>query len=188
MIAEATHLSTAEIEAGLEEVRRSPADAGTLDLIVRRPQSNVRDVLEEGELDLTVGLVGDNWIERPSSRMPTPVAHPDMQLNVINIRFIDLVAQDKERRQLAGDQLFVDLDLSEENLPAGTRLAIGEAVIEVTDQPHTGCAKFAARFGNDAQRFVMTPVGRQMRLRGLCAKVVQPGTIRRGDSVRKMTG
>lgn len=186
MIAEAIHLSTAEIEARLDEVRLSPKSSGTLDLIVRRPSTEQREVLEVGELDLTVGLVGDNWIERPSSRMPTPVAHPDMQLNVINTRFIDLVAQDRERRQLAGDQLFVDLDLSEENLPAGTRLAIGEAVIEVTDQPHTGCAKFAARFGNDAQRFVMTPVGRQMRLRGLCAKVVQPGIIRRGDAVQKL--
>lgn len=186
MFAEITHLSTAEIEAGLEEVRRSPKEAGLLELIVRRPRVEEREVLEEGQLDLTVGLVGDNWIDRPSSRMPTPVAHPDMQLNVINTRFIDLVAQDSERRQLAGDQLFVDLDLSEENLPAGTRLAIGEAVIEVTDQPHTGCAKFAARFGNDAQKFVMTPVGRQMRLRGLCAKVVQPGTIRRGDRVEKV--
>lgn len=186
MFAEITHLSTAEIEAGLEEVRRSPKEAGLLELIVRRPRVEEREVLEEGELDLSVGLVGDNWIDRPSSRMPTPVAHPDMQLNVINTRFIDLVAQDSERWQLAGDQLFVDLDLSEENLPAGTRLAMGEAVIEVTDQPHTGCAKFAARFGNDAQRFVMTPLGRRMRLRGLCAKVVQPGTIRRGDRVEKV--
>ena len=96
------------------------------------------------------------------------------------------MAQDEERWQLAGDQLFVELDLSEENLPAGTRLEIGSAVIEVTEQPHTGCKKFAARFGNDAQKFVMTPVGRQMRLRGMCARVVQPGTIQRGDTVEKM--
>ncbi len=185
MIAEINHLSIAEIEAGLELIRRSPKDAGVLELIVRRPQREQRDVLEEGTLDLRVGLVGDNWIERPSDRMPDGSAHPDMQLNVINTRFIDLVAQDKERWQLAGDQLFMDLDLSEENLSAGTRLAIGSAVIEVTDQPHTGCKKFAARFGNDAQKFVMTPVGRQMRLRGLCAKVVQPGVIRRGDVVQK---
>ena len=188
MIAEATHLSIAEIEAGLEAVRRSPKDAGVLELIVRRPQSTVRDVLEEGELDLSVGLVGDNWIERPSTRSADGKAHPDMQLNVVNTRFIHLVAQTEDRWQLAGDQLFMDLDLSEENLPAGTRLAIGTAIIEVTDQPHTGCAKFAARFGNDAQKFVMTPVGRQMRLRGLCAKVVQPGVIRQGDAVVKMKG
>ncbi|MBX3051535.1 MAG: hypothetical protein KF753_08685 [Caldilineaceae bacterium] len=186
MIAEAARLTTDEIEAGLEAVRRSPKDTGTLELIVRRPKSEVRDVLEEGELDLKAGLMGDNWIERPSTRSADGKAHPDMQLNVINTRFIDLVAQDRDRWQLAGDQLFVDLDLSEENLPAGTRLAIGSAIIEVTDQPHTGCVKFAARFGNDAQKFVMTPVGRRMRLRGLCAKVVQPGTIRRGDSVRKI--
>jgi hypothetical protein len=188
MIAEAAHLTTAEIEAGLEEVRRSPKDAGRLELIVRRPKSEVRDVLEEGELDLTAGLVGDNWIERPSDRMPDQTAHPDMQLNLINTRFINLVAQDEERWQLAGDQLFVDLDLSEKNLPARTRLAIGSAVIEVTEQPHTGCKKFAARFGNDAQKFVMTPVGRQMRLRGMCAKVVQPGMIRRGNTVEKIKG
>ncbi|RLT39744.1 MAG: MOSC domain-containing protein [Chloroflexi bacterium] len=188
MIAEAVQLSIAEIEAGLDGVRQSPKDAGVLELIVRRPESGVRDVLEAGELDLKVGLVGDNWIERPSTRSADGKAHPDMQLNVVSTRFIDLVAQERERWQLAGDQLFIDLDLSQENLPAGTRLAIGEAVIEVTDQPHTGCAKFAARFGNDAQKFVMTPVGRQMRLRGLCAKVVQPGTIRRGDAVVKMKG
>ena len=183
-----TNLTTDEIEAGLETVRRSPKDGGVLELIVRRPQSEQREVLEEGTLDLTVGLVGDNWIQRPSTRSADGKAHPDMQLNVINTRFIHLVARSEDRWQLAGDQLFVDLDLSEENLPVGTRLAIGSAVIEVTDQPHTGCAKFAARFGNDAQKFVMTPVGRAMRLRGLCAKVVQPGTIRQGDAVAKMKG
>lgn len=183
-----TNLTTDEIEAGLETVRHSPKDGGVLELIVRRPQSEQREVLEEGTLDLTVGLVGDNWIERPSTRSADGKAHPDMQLNVINTRFIHLVAQTEDRWQLAGDQLFVDLDLSEENLPVGTRLAIGSAIIEITDQPHTGCAKFAARFGNDAQKFVMTPVGRAMRLRGLCAKVVQPGTIRQGDAVGKKKG
>ncbi len=188
MVAEAVHLTIADIEAGLDVVRRSPKDGGVLELIVRRPQSEQRDVLAQGELDLTVGLVGDNWIQRPSTRSADGKAHPDMQLNVINTRFIHLVAQTEERWQLAGDQLFVDLDLSEENLPAGTRLAIGSAVIEITDQPHTGCAKFAARFGNDAQKFVMTPLGRAMRLRGLCAKVIQPGTIRQGDAVVKKKG
>jgi len=121
-----------------------------------------------------------------SSRPFCFLSHFSTELRVINTRFINLVAQDEERWQLAGDQLFVELDLSEENLPAGTRLEIGSAVIEVTEQPHTGCKKFAARFGNDAQKFVMTPVGRQMRLRGMCARVVQPGTIQRGDTVEKM--
>ena len=181
-----TFLTTAELEAGLDEVRQSPKNGGTLEMIVRRPRVDGREVLEEGELDLEMGLVGDTWIERGSSRTADGSAHPDMQLNVINARLLDLVAQDKARWQLAGDQLIVDFDLSEENIPPGTQLAIGSAVIEVTAQPHTGCQKFVARFGRDAMLFVNSPVGKQLHLRGINARVVQPGTIRRGDAVRKV--
>lgn len=180
------HLTTAELVAGIDWIRQSPQAQGTLDLIVRRPQTEVREILAEGELDLVVGLVGDNWKERPSSRSADGLAHPDMQLNVMNSRAIALIAQDRERWQLAGDQLFVDLDLSEENLPAGTRLALGSAVIEVTDQPHTGCQKFVSRFGLEAMKFVNSPIGKELHLRGICAKVVQPGTIQRGDVVKKL--
>ena len=132
------------------------------------------------------GLVGDTWQARGSSHMPDRSSHPDMQLNLINTRLIALLAQDKARWPLAGDQLYVDLDLSEENLPPGTRLAIGAAVVEVTDQPHTGCKKFAARFGTDAVKFVNSPEGKALHLRGVNAKVVQGGTIRTGDAVRKI--
>ena len=180
------HLTTAELEAGLDVVRQSPKDGGRLEMIVRRPRVDGREVLEEGELDLEMGLVGDNWLERGSSRTADGSAHPDMQLNVINARLLDLVAQDKARWQLAGDQLIVDFDLSEENIPPGTQLAIGSAVIEVTAQPHTGCQKFVARFGREAMLFVNSPVGKQLHLRGINARVVQPGTIRRGDEVRKV--
>jgi MOSC domain-containing protein YiiM len=181
-----THLSTAELEAGLEGVRQSPKDGGRLEMIVRRPRVDEREVLEEGELDLEMGLVGDTWLERGSSRTADGSAHPDMQLNVINARLLDLVAQDKARWQLAGDQLVVDFDLSEENIPPGTQLAIGSAVIEVTAQPHTGCQKFVARFGKEAMLFVNSPMGKQLHLRGINARVVQPGTIRQGDAVRKV--
>ena len=181
-----THLTTAELEAGLAVVRQSPKDGGRLEMIVRRPRVDAREVLEEGELDLEMGLVGDTWLERGSSRTADGSAHPDMQLNVINARLLDLVAQDKARWQLAGDQLVVDFDLSEENIPPGTQLAIGSAVIEVTAQPHTGCQKFVARFGREAMLFVNSPVGKQLHLRGINARVVQPGTIRRGDEVRKV--
>jgi len=180
------HLTTAELEAGLDIIRQSPKDDGVLELIVRRPQPEEREVLVEGELDLEVGLVGDTWKTRGSSRTADGSSHPDMQLNIINSRAIALVAQDKERWQLAGDQLFIDLDLSDENLPPGTQLALGSAVIEVTDQPHTGCKKFMARFGVDALKFVNSPVGKQLHLRGINAKVVQPGVIRVGDRVRKL--
>jgi MOSC domain-containing protein YiiM len=104
----------------------------------------------------------------------------------MNARVIDLVAREKDRWSLAGDQLFIDLDVSAENLPPGTRLALGSAVIEVTNQPHTGCKKFAARFGLDALKFVNSPVGRQLQLRGVNARVRQAGVIRIGDLVKKL--
>ncbi len=153
---------------------------------MRRPAEDEREVLDEGELDLAEGLVGDTWQFRGSSRTPDGGPHPDMQLNVINARAAALVAADTDRRVLAGDQLHLDLDLSADNLPAGTRLALGSAVIEVTDQPHTGCQKFSARFGVDALRFVNSPEGKALRLRGLNARVVVPGTVRTGDTVRKL--
>lgn len=180
------HLTTEELEAGLDHISRSPADSGVLELIVRRPAIGVREVLATGELDVRTGLVGDTWHQRASSRMKDGSPHPDMQLNIMNARTIALIATSRERWQLAGDQLFIDLDLTPENLPPWTRLAIGSAVIQVTDQPHTGCAKFVQRFGVDAMKFVNSTVGRRFNLRGINARVVQAGTIRVGDVVRKL--
>jgi hypothetical protein len=180
------HLTMQELEAGLDEIRRSPRDEGVLELIVRRPQAGEREVLAEGELDVVEGLVGDNWRTRGSSLTPDGASHPDMQLNIMNARVIALVAQDKERWQLAGDQLFIDMELSAENLPPGTQLALGSALIEVTAQPHTGCQKFVARFGSAAMQFVNSPMGKQLHLRGINAKVVRPGVIRVGDVAKKI--
>jgi MOSC domain-containing protein len=185
-MAETKHLTMAELEAGLDKIRQAPKDEGVIALIVRRPQVDAREVLEEGELDLVEGLVGDTWKVRGSSRTPDGAAHPDMQLNVMNARVIALLAREKDRWSLAGDQLFIDMDVSSENLPPGTRLALGSAVIEVTDQPHTGCKKFEARFGLDALKLVNSPLGRQLQLRGVNAKVSQPGVIRVGDFVKKI--
>jgi hypothetical protein len=175
-----------ELEAGLDAIRQSPKDAGVLALIVRRPQIEAREVLDEGRLDLLEGLVGDTWRTRGSSRTSDGSAHPDMQLNIMNARVIALLAQEKDRWPLAGDQLFIDMDLSAENMPPGTHLALGSAVIVVTAQPHTGCKKFMARFGLDALEFVSSPIGKQLNLRGINAKVVRPGVIRVGDVVRKV--
>jgi len=183
---EVNHLTKAELEAGLDEIRRSPKDEGVLNLIARRPRSNEREILQEAGLNLEEGLAGDNWRTRGSSSTPDGSANPEVQLTFMNSRAIALIAQDKNRWALAGDQLFVDLDLSAENLPAGTRLALGSAVVEVTPQPHTGCGKFVERFGGEAMKFVNSPVGRQLNLRGINAKVVEPGQIRVGDVVRKI--
>lgn len=174
-----------DLTAGLDHVRAAPADSGVLRQVVRRPAEDRREVLQLGVLDPAHGLVGDNWRERPSSRTPDRSPHPDCQLNVMSARAIELIAGAEQNWRWAGDQLFVDLDLSHENLPAGTRLAIGTAVIEVTAQPHTGCAKFARRFGADALRFVNSSEGKALRLRGLNAKVVVAGEVRPGDPVRR---
>ena len=180
------HLTTAELEAGLDEVAGSPAEAGTVELIVRRPAVGEREVLTEGMLDTRVGLVGDTWPVRGSRDSVDGMANPDAQLTVMNVRAAQLVAQDQDRRMLAGDQLYVDLDLSPANLPVGTRLAVGGAVIELTGKPHLGCEKFAARFGNEAWRFVNSRAGRALRLRGLNARVVSSGAVRLHDPIRKL--
>ncbi len=182
-----THLNTAQLENGLDVISQSPKDNGSLEMIVRRPKENEREVLEEGTLDLEVGLVGDNWKIRGSSRSKDEFGHPEMQLNLMNARCVDLLAvQDKERWKLAGDQFFVDFDLSEENFPPGTKLAIGTAIIERTKIPHLGCKKFVARFGLDAMKFVNSTVGKEMNLRGVNAIVVTPGVVKTGDVIKKL--
>ena len=175
-----------ELEAGLDDIARSPKDGGVVEMIVRRPQVGEREIIEEGQLDLTEGLVGDSWKRRASKRTADGKPHPEMQLNLMNSRVVALVSQDKGRWHLAGDQLFVDLDLSDANLPPGTRLAIGSAVIEVTAEPHTGCSKFVERFGIDAMTFVNSRERRDLRLRGINARVVSPGVLRVGDRVSKL--
>lgn len=185
-MSDAQHLTLEQLEAGLEEIRLSPKDSGVLRLISRRPETNEREVVSEARLDPEQGLVGDNWLARGSRSASDGRANPEMQLNVMNSRVIGLIAGDKSRWALAGDQLYVDFDLSEANVPPGTRLAIGSAVIEVTAPPHLGCKKFSARFGPDAMRFVNSPEGKQLHLRGVCAKVVKAGDITTGDAVTRI--
>jgi MOSC domain-containing protein YiiM len=177
------HFTLSELEAGIDRIIDAPGESGTLSLIVRRPSEGEREVLEVGQLDLTEGLLGDSWNLRTA-----PVEggrDPYNQINVMSARAISLIAGEPERWQLAGDQLYLDFDISQDNLPAGSRLAIGETVIEVSAMPHTGCQKFSQRFGVDALRFVNSEAGRKLRLRGLNARVVTPGTIRQGDAVRR---
>jgi MOSC domain-containing protein YiiM len=181
-----THRTTDELEAGLDHILASPADHGTLEMVLRRPGVDEREVLDEARLTFSDGVEGDNWNQRPSKRSDDGGPHPDMQLNIMNARVTDLVAIERDRWALAGDQLYVDLDLTEANTPAGTRLAIGTAIVEITDQPHTGCAKFTQRFGLDAHRFVNSRERGDLHLRGVNARVVVEGTVRPGDTVSKV--
>ena len=180
------HPGIEQLNAGLGHVRRSPASAGPLLMVVQRPNVDRRKVASEGRLDVEGGLIGDTWRERGSTSTADGSANPEAQVTIINSRALQLMAQSEQRWPLAGDQLVIDIDLSEANLPPGARLSVGSAVLEISAEPHTGCVKFARRFGNDSLRFVSTPIGQKMRLRGVNTRVVQSGDIRVGDIVEKV--
>lgn len=180
------HFTATAFEEGIDHVRSSPSDQGRIELIVRRPQVDTREVLDFATLDDVDGLVGDTWRERAMRRSSDGRIPRDEQITIMNARAVALVAGNRDRWPLAGDQLYMDFDISEANLPIGSRLALGSAVIEISFKPHTGCHKFSARFGVDALRFVNSPVGRELRLRGANAWVVVPGPVRIGDVVRRL--
>jgi MOSC domain-containing protein len=182
-----TLTSTADLEAAFDHLRAAPADVGTLDMIVRRPEPGAREIVADGVLDVADGLLGDNWLSRATARAIADGRHLEAMITVMSARMVGLLGDTLGVRALAGDQLYADLDLSHDNLPAGARIAIGdEAVLEVSAKPHTGCKKFLARFGEDAIAFVNSEAGRRMRLRGLNARVVHGGAIRLGDAVRRL--
>jgi hypothetical protein len=179
------HLSRERLMAGLGQIRDSPKDDGRLLLIVRRPGVGDRELPAEAVLDQAAGLAGDNWLARGSKSTADGSADPDRQVTVMNARVAELVADGTDHMALAGDQLYLDLDISQDNLPAGSLLAVGQAVLRVSEAPHLGCAKFVERFGAEAMRFVNSRVGRQLRLRGMNARIVVPGIVRLGDPAAK---
>ena len=173
----------AELEAMIDGIRDAPADTGVVELIVRRPEADEREVVSEVRLDVDEGLVGDSWRARGNRHTPDGSADPEAQLTVMNARAADAVAGDVSRWPLAGDQIYADFDIGVEHLPPGTRITIGDAELEVSEKPHTGCAKFSARFGTDALRFVNSPEGRRLRLRGMNTRITKSGTVRVGDPI-----
>jgi MOSC domain-containing protein YiiM len=184
-IAAIAHRSLDQLRAFVPHIAEAPRDHGTVRLVVRRPAVGVREVLDAGQLLPEEGLAGDTWRDRACSRSADRSPHPEMQITLMSIRAIGAISPDDTRWPLAGDQLFVDLDLSGDNLPPGTRLDIGSSVLEVTAQPHTGCARFIERFGIDAMKWVNSAEGRALNLRGIYARVVTAGEIRPGDTITK---
>jgi MOSC domain-containing protein YiiM len=172
------HLPLSTLTAGLRSLS-PPKDTGTVALIVARPKTDERNVLEAGQLTEEEGLVGDKWSKKYRS-------YPDSQLTLMRVDVARLFANGQPI-ELAGDQLFVELDLSLENLPPGSRLRIGDALCQVTPMPHTGCGKFAARFGADARAVTELPEFRDHRLRGIYVRVIEPGTVSTGDEIHVLS-
>lgn len=175
---EAEYLTSEQIEAELSDVLASSQDRGKLEAIVIRPEQNQREHREAVYLSPEGGVEGDRWSTSEGDRRA--------QVSLMNARLLRLIARDEERMSLAGDNLIVDLDLSETNIRAGQKLMIGEALLEVTDLAHTGCDKFAERFGPDAVRYINATERKSLHLRGLYARVLKAGTVRVGDVVQKV--
>ena len=180
------HLTLAELNAGLPGILASPADNGTLRAIVIRPEKKERADLDTCEISLALGTHGDHWARGCWKSTEDGQPHPDVQICLMNARCIGLIAQERANWPPAGDNLFIDMDLTPANTPPGTRLAIGSALIEITDTPHNGCASFIERYGRDACIFVNTGEGNKLRLRGIYARVVQDGRVSTGDQVVKL--
>jgi len=180
------HLSEAELATGLPQVRQSPADGGTVVQIVVRPDRDLRELPQSCTVTPEAGIPADRWARHCTHQLPDGRLNPETQLTLMNTRCLALVAGSRDRWALAGDNLIVDLDLSEGNLATGQRLKIGEAILEITAKPHTGCSKFSGRFGAEALQFVNSPEGKALRLRGVHAQVIQPGRITVGDRIEKL--
>lgn len=179
-------LNIEQLRAGLSEVEASPHDNGTVEALVIRPGENLRTIVNSVTVCSEQGVHGDSWSKGCWKKLPDGSPHPDVQVAIMNSRMIDLAAGSQELWSAAGDNLFVDMDLSKENLPSGQKLTIGQTLLEITSEPHLGCKKFALRFGIDAVRFVNSPRGRELRLRGVYARVLRAGEIKVGDRMNKV--
>lgn len=178
------HATSEQLATTLDHILGAPDDDGRIEMIVRRPAEDQRETVTSAKLDEDLGLVGDDWKSR--GEMYDQDRYRLSQVTLMNSRVAAAIAVSPDRWPLAGDQIYVDMDLSTENLPPGTRLRIGEAVIEVSTMPHTGCKKFSGRFGVDALRFVNVGPGRDGRFRGMNAFVVRGGSFELGDRVKKI--
>ena len=177
-----THPSTEDLEARLAWLADAPKDGGAITGIVIRPRTNERVLLSECKVSPELGVHGDNWASGSHGETPNPSA----QITIMNTRMIELLADEKERQALAGDQFFADMDLSKTNLKVGQQLRIGTAVLEIMSKPHLGCVKFSNRFGADALKFVNSEAGTEMRLRGVYASVISSGSIEVGNAIEKI--
>ncbi|MBL1275715.1 MAG: hypothetical protein COB30_006485 [Ectothiorhodospiraceae bacterium] len=180
------HATLPEIKEKMDWVLAAPKDNGRVELLVVRPAVNQRETPQQVMFTPQLGVVGDNWLADCWKKRPNGESDPEVQVAIMNARMIEVLTQDKALWPLAGDQLFVDLDLSENNLAVGDRLQIGATVLEITAEPHQGCGKFKQRFGAKAMAFVNSTTGDAHRLRGVYAKIVREGMVSVLDSITKL--
>lgn len=175
-----------EIDQRLSSVLDSPKDQGTVEMIVVRPFKNQRKTLIHVLFSPEAGVTGDNWKTQCWKKLNDGQSDPDVQVAIMNARMIDMLTDDKAHWPLAGDQLFVDFDLSVTNLSPGDQLQIGDAVLQITAEPHRGCSKFKQRFGELAMHCVNSAQGDAHRLRGIYAKIISAGNVSVGDVIHKI--
>ena len=180
------HPSLDILEAGLEHIRNSPTDNGLLHMIVVRPEKKQRSTPEHCLLSSKGGAEGDHWAKGCWKSLPDGSPDPDVQITIMNSRCLELISSSPSQWPLAGDNLIADLDLGVHNLKPGQKLSVGTTILEITAVPHTGCDNFKVRFGLDSLKFVSTKAGKELRLRGIYARIIQDGEIRIGDRLKKV--
>jgi hypothetical protein len=179
-------ITAAELEAALPSVLAAPGGAGLVRLLCTRPQPNARAFPEVLTLSRGKGATGDYHPARPWLRLPDGSPDPRIEVSIMPWRVLDLVWRERDRVAHPGDNIAVDMTLAEADLPAGTRLAAGTAILRVSDVPNDGCAKWKVRYGKAAHDWITTPDHLRLRLRGLYAAIEQDGEVRIGDTLRRL--
>lgn len=180
------HLTRAELAAALPQVTAGPKDHGELKAIFVRPGPGQRLDVSSVAISSAGGLEGDHWAKGCWKSLPDGSPDPDVQVFIMNARFLDLIAQERSHWASCGNSFVADMDLGADNLPVGTRLKAGSAELEITAVPGTGCEAFIEWYGRDACVFVNTGEGKKNRLRGVYARVVKDGVVRIGDTLTKI--
>ncbi len=180
------HTTSDELNDKMDWLLDSPKDGGVVRGIVVRPATDEREELQEARLSPEGGVEGDRWASTAQRKLKDGRLNPDVQVTLTNARLIELLAKERSRWSLSGDQIYVDMDLSMENLQPGQRLAIGSTVLEISEVPHRGCSKYRSRFGQAGFDLVDSARGRELRFRGVYAQIVKEGTVGVGDQIHKV--